>query len=68
MDVEASEGAVALEDYPLKVVDTAGVAGGTDTYMDVVGDDTIDTCMEVVVTHLAEVFGYTTNTVQLLQV
>ena len=28
MDVEASEGAVAPEDYPLKVVDTAGVAGG----------------------------------------
>ena len=67
MDVEASEGAVALENYPLKVVDTAGVAGGTDTYMDVVGVDTIDTCMEVV-THLAEVFGYMTNTVQLLQV
>lgn len=36
--------------------------------MDVVGVDTIDTCMEVVVTHLAEAFGYTTNTVQLLQV
>ena len=65
MDVEASEGAVALEDYPLKVVDTAVEAGGTDTYMDVVG---VDTCMEVVVTHLAEAFGYTTNTVQLLQV
>lgn len=36
--------------------------------MDVVGVDTIDTCMEVVVTQLAEAFGYTTNTVQLLQV
>ena len=60
MDLEASEGAVVLEGYPLKVVDMADVAGETDTYMNVV---VADTCVAVVATHSTEASGCTTNTI-----
>ena len=49
--------------YTLEVVDTTGVAGETDTHMDIVWVDTTDN-VNGVATHSAEV--YMTNTVQLL--
>ena len=51
--------------YTLEVVDTTGVAGETDTHMDIVWVDTTDN-VNGVATHSAETSGYMTNTVQLL--